>query len=332
MTPRRQLTHGLIIGASLALAALWLVFGTESPGSEGTPRTRAPESRPAAAASPLWRLFTASNALGDAAYLSWEIGPRPGGSAAECRAATYLARRLRDLGYAVSAQRGIAMDRPGMTTANIIGLEPNAGHKPRIVLGAHYDTVSGAVAGANDNASGVAVVLELARLLVQRPAPYALQIVLFGAEERRSTGGSLTGSRHFVAHSPEPVAAMVNVDMVGCGTDLHVWRSGARGRYLADLFARSAAALSLPLDADGASPNSDHASFARAGVPAVWLQSLPDPRNHTPRDRVEELSAVSLQRAGRLLLHTLTSIEAEDLRLLQKRCPGPPQAVPRTGR
>jgi putative aminopeptidase FrvX len=181
----------------------------------------------------------------------WEVGPRPAGSAAERQAAAYLARELADFGYIVAVQRGIKLGNAGQSTAKVFGLAPGAGRKPRIVVGAHYDTVSPAVQGANDNASGVAVVLELARLLVRQPLPYAIQIVFFGAEERSPGGDSLVGSRYFARRSAGSAVAMVNVDMVGCGTSLHVWQCGARSRYLAGLVARSAAALGLSVAASG---------------------------------------------------------------------------------
>lgn len=332
MSPQRQFAHGLVVGANVLMAALYLAFGADSHGPSAETEVGEPLSPSAKPEPTLWRQFDSSDALGDIAYLCWEVGPRPAGSAAERRAAAYLAHQLADLGYVVSLQQDIKLNEAGLSTANVIGLAPRAGGKPRFVLGAHYDTVSSEVQGANDNASGVAVVLEVARRLVRQPLPYAVQVVFFGAEERSPTGASLMGSRHFATRCSGSVAAMLNVDMVGCGTDLHVWQCGARGRYLASLVTRSAAALGLSVDAAGRSCGSDHSSFARVGIPSVWLQSLPDPGNHTSADQPHRISALALQRAGRLLLHTLTSVEPEDVRLLQKRCGRDPKAGRPSGR
>jgi hypothetical protein len=336
MAIRRQFAHGLIIGASLVLVACWVLCGAErgQPAVASSPSSTAARTQPppGSPAPPPQRDFRAEAVFGEAAYLCWGIGPRPTGSAAERRAATYLAKRLAELGYRVTVQGPVPLPGLKRTTTNVIGLARCPVSGPRVLVGAHYDTVSALVPGANDNASGVAVVLEVARVLAGRPLPYVLEFVLFGGEERRPAGGSRAGSRHFVARDDGPATAMINVDMVGCGDELHAWGVGGHTRYLSSLLARSAAAMGLPLDTGHDDPDSDHAPFGWAGIPAVWLQSLPDPRNHTPRDQPQALSAVSLQRAGRLLVHTLTAIETEDLRLLRDCCRTEAQVARRSGR
>jgi Zn-dependent M28 family amino/carboxypeptidase len=260
---------------------------------------------------------------------------------AEQRAAAHLLGALRQLGCQVGVQDGIPTGAGAGQTRNVIGVLPGPPAAPRIVLGAHYDTVPRPGArGANDNASGVGVVLEVVRVLSGRPLPFVLEVVCFGGEERALTGVDLLGSKRYVASGaleqittcPAPVVAMVNVDMVGRGGELHAWSGSAEPTYLTSLLSRSAHALGVGLDTVGTRTGSDHYPFARAGVPSVWLQSLPDPTNHTPLDRPEGLSAAALQRAGRLLVHALANIEPEDLRLLRNCCPNGTQVARRGGR
>lgn len=315
MLNSRQLVHGLVLGASFILVALSLVFGTV--GGPHSPEPLLPEkaSRPPAIHT-AWRDFRPEFALGYATYLCQEIGPRPAGGVGEKRAATYLTRQLKRLGYQVEQQGPLALGKPKQHTTNIIGRVAKVVDGPRVIIGAHYDTVSGQVPGANDNASGVAVVLEIARLLAGKSLPYTPEFVFFGGEERQASGASLTGSRGYVCHIKKPVAAMINVDMVGRGEQLYAWVAAGHSNYLTSLLTRSATALTLPLRAGKEDPASDHSSFARAGIPAIWVQCLPDERNHTPGDRIERLSATALERAGRLVMHTLVTLESEDITLL----------------
>jgi aminopeptidase YwaD len=305
------------------------------PGPAGAAARRRP--RPSLAGTE----FRPELALGEAAYLCWEVGPRPAGSVAEQRAAAHLLGALRQLGCRVGVQDRIPAGPAGGHTRNVVGDLPGPPGAPRIVLGAHYDTVPRpGVVGANDNASGVGVILEVARALSGRSLPFVLEVVCFGGEERALTGGGLRGSTWYVASGAlartatcrAPVIAMINVDMVGRGSELHAWSASAEPTYLTSLLSRSAQALGVSLDSVGTRLNSDHHPFARAGVPSVWLQSLPDPTNHTPRDRPENLSAATLQRAGRLLVHVLANLEPEDVRLLRDCCANGTQVARRGGR
>ena len=96
--------------------------------------------------------------------LSVRIGPRPDGSPAEARAAAYIRAVLGEAGYAARLE---PFPLPGGgESANVVALPPRPGFDPardrHLLIGAHYDTVPGSP-GANDNASGVAVLLEIAR-------------------------------------------------------------------------------------------------------------------------------------------------------------------------
>jgi aminopeptidase YwaD len=173
-------------------------------------------------------------------------------------------------------------------------------------LGAHYDSVP-AGPGANDNASGMAAILELART---HRVP-GLCVLAFGAEEI-----GLFGSRAFVNdHDLADARFMLNFDMVSKITSPEFVASPSRvSRELADRASAVAATLGLEIPR-GAFPSfasSDHASFDQAGVPAITVYSGDDPFIHTARDDVTNASIEdlgSMLRAGAAVLRDLLAEE-----------------------
>jgi aminopeptidase YwaD len=152
-------------------------------------------------------------------------------------------------------------------------------------IGAHYDSVE-AGPGANDNASGTAAMLELART----HRADGLCAIAFGSEEN-----GLHGSRAFVrAHDVEGARFMLNFDMVAkISSPFFVATTGsASSRDLADRAA--AVAMELAFDMPrGAFPrfaSSDHESFSAADVPAITVHSGDDPLIHDPRDDLDNVS------------------------------------------
>ncbi|HEY0073719.1 MAG TPA: M28 family peptidase, partial [Abditibacteriaceae bacterium] len=116
--------------------------------------------------------------LEHAQHLSGSIGPRLAGTRAERRAADYIEAQFRAYGYA--PQREDFITKKGGRSCNVIARRALPGQR-QIVVGAHFDSVRVAP-GANDNASGVAVLLELARVLANEKTP--VRFIAFGAEER----------------------------------------------------------------------------------------------------------------------------------------------------
>src|ERR671919_430791 len=175
-----------------------------------------------------------------------EIGPRPAGSPANRELTRLLANRLRDAGVQDVQVQGPHRNVVGM----IPGSEPGA-----VVVGAHHDTkdaIRGFV-GANDGASGVAVVLELARALGDRVEGPSIHLALFDAEEARGdrpfTEDGARGSAQYVRYaraggrqgSPalDDVRALVLFDLVA-DCDLEIPREENSDAALYDRF-RSAA-------------------------------------------------------------------------------------------
>ena len=123
-------------------------------------------------------------------------------------------------------------------------------------------------AGANDNTSGVAVVLSLAEALAGRSLPFSVRFIAFGAEEL-----GLHGSRHYVASLTEAerarIKVMMNFDVVGSGVQLEV----AGHQALTDLALKIAAELEIEAQPGSMPPgaSSDHVPFQDAEIPALLL-------------------------------------------------------------
>lgn len=174
-----------------------------------------------------------------------------------------------------------------VASQNVVGRPPGGG-ECRAYLGAHYDSAPQGP-GANDNASGTALLLELAR--TRRAG--GVCAVAFGAEE-----AGLLGSRAFVrAHGVAGVRFMLNFDMVGrIGGPRFVAGGGGGGEALAARAAAVAAGLGhdVPVGAFPPGASSDHASFAEAGVPAITVHSGGAEYAHTARDTIDTVSAGDL--------------------------------------
>jgi hypothetical protein len=161
-------------------------------------------------------------------YLATEVGPREAASAAFDEAVAYVQSAFEALGYAVittpiPVPAGDSWGVPvgAGTSENVIADPPGFDSAaPHIVIGAHLDTVASAP-GAEDNASGVGVMLELARMAAAEPPAFPVRFVAFGAEEPRGRGDSMHhfGSQAYVRDLPVPqrsaVVAMVSLDRVG---------------------------------------------------------------------------------------------------------------------
>lgn len=165
------------------------------------------------------------------------------------------------------------------TSWNVVGLPPGRG-PARVLLGAHVDSVEGSP-GANDNASGVAAVLEAGRLLARRPGPRTVAVAAFGAEE----GGLFGSAAH--ARSSQKLFAMLNLDMVGVGSRLLVGQSGSDTRVV-EAVLQAARRLGVHVEPRRMG-GSDHVSFEREGIPAAMLHRPDDPHYHSPQDTADRV-------------------------------------------
>jgi Zn-dependent M28 family amino/carboxypeptidase len=142
-----------------------------------------------------------------------------------------------------------------------------------IVVGAHYDAVPGSP-GANDDGGGVAILLGLLSSLRQEEMPTTIRFCFFDQEEQ-----GLIGSAVYVRdHAPrEGHLAMINLDVVGMGSELYVGPVGdGDDDYILPQLRLSATELGLTLLEEELYPSSDHLSFARAGLENIALSIVPE--------------------------------------------------------
>ena len=222
------------------------------------------------------------------------LGPRPAGSATERRASALAEGELRALGYRVVVQP-FALPRGGVSR-NVVGL---TGGPARVVLVAHVDGVRAGPA-ANDNGSGVAVLLELARALRGRPG---VVLAVTGAEERVETRSRIhLGAQRLLRGLGSSVRLAVALDMLGYGPMLTVRGVEAEpNRSAAALLeqARTAGVRAFYLRDRG---ESDHAELTRGGIPAAWVEWRDDPCWHRACDRFRRVDPARMQTAGELVL------------------------------
>ena len=145
-----------------------------------------------------------------------------------------------------------------------------------IIFTAHYDHLGGMGSdtyfpGANDNASGVAFLLSLAKYYAANPQPYSIGFIAFAAEE-----AGLLGSKYFTEHpltALEKIRFLVNVDMVGTGeTGITVVNATEHAKEFAILNQINEGKKYLSkINARGKAANSDHYFFSEKGVPAFFI-------------------------------------------------------------
>ena len=193
-----------------------------------------------------------------------------------------------------------------VTSHNVV-VRPPDGRCERLV-GAHLDSVE-AGPGANDNASGVGVLLETARALAIGGGREGVCLVAFGAEEV-----GLVGSRHFVASlsadERDILQGMIDLDMVGVGDQWQLIGS----QELVQEVDGEAASLGLDPVAAELPPGlgGDHSSFIGAGIPAILIYRSDDPRYHSAEDQVQFVEPRLLEQATELTLLALHLLAAPD--------------------
>lgn len=257
-----------------------------------------------------------------------EFGPRYPGSEAHREVGVWLESRLRESADDVRVQRFEHIGPGGqLELANII-----ASYRPeireRVLLAAHWDTRSVAerdpdptrretpIIGANDGASGVAVLLELGRMLAERPPDVGVDIVLFDAEDggdEGGLGGWCVGSSYFARNLGAycPRYAIV-VDMVGdCDLEIPMEpysRSAAPELMRLVWDAADRVGADAFVERTGTAIYDDHVPLAQAGLQAIDLIDLDYPYWHTVEDTPDKCCPGSLGQVGRTVAEFLYSL------------------------
>jgi len=202
----------------------------------------------------------------------------------------------------------VELTREQVRAANVIGVLPGADPAlagEAVVIGAHYDHLgrdgASVYHGADDNASGTALVLSLARSFAAARAPRTLVFVLFAGEEL-----GLLGSSHYVGQpSVVPIArmaAMLNFDMVGRLDGRRLFVGGVdTGAGFHRLVEAAGHDVGLDLDLRGPGGGaSDHSPFNAAGVPALFFHSGPHADYHQPSDTADKIDVAGMARIAGL--------------------------------
>jgi hypothetical protein len=262
-----------------------------------------------------------------------EIGPRVAGSEANTRQRKLVAEHFEKMGGKVREQPFRArhpLTGQRVEMANLIGSwQPE--HNQRIVIGAHYDTrprpdeetepdrLNLPFLGANDGASGVALLMEIAHHLSELATPVGVDLVLFDGEElvygnNPGAGEYFLGSTYFAQvyadardHRRTPVryvAGMV-LDMVG-GKNLQI-NQEPNSLNLAPDLVREVWSIASRLRArsfrfrEGREVRDDHLPLNKVGIPAIDIIDFDYPYWHKADDLPENCSAASLAEVGRVV-------------------------------
>jgi len=248
------------------------------------------------------------------------LGPRIPGTDGHAQLVEWLQDDLEGQGWEVQIQEAVMLDKP---IRNVIAVQDDrADDTPWIILGAHYDTRIHAdqdpdptkrnqpVPGANDGASGVAVLVELART-IPKDYPGEIWLVFFDAEDNGKIPGWdwILGSQAFVNELQGQPDAVIIVDMIG-DADLNVMMErNSDTTLMAELWGQAAALgfsdhfIAVP----GYAMLDDHTPFLEAGIPAVDIIDFDYPYWHTTDDTLDKVSAESLQIVGETILAWLES-------------------------
>lgn len=249
-----------------------------------------------------------------------EMQGRLAGSMQEARAANYIADRFLLYGlipagdedtylqqFVLMGPLAEAMDSENVLSRNVTGTIPGSEYPDRVVIiGAHYDGqgFGGPISmdhdgepaihpSADDNASGTAGMLSLARYFsMNRPAA-TVQFAAFSGEEM-----GLLGSSHFVEvlnGSTERVVAMINLDMIGRLTDgdLTIFGTGSSNVWDEILDEIDSDSLNINRVENGAG-SSDHAPFYHAGIPILHYFTGTHEEYHRPADRADEINLMGM--------------------------------------
>jgi glutaminyl-peptide cyclotransferase len=251
---------------------------------------------------------------GDRAFADVEkqlsFGPRTSGSLAHQKFIEWLTAELEKSGWQSSIQQGEMMGNPVKNIIAHRGEQP-----PEIILVAHYDSrlfadndsntdnQSQPVPGANDGASGVAVLVELSRILPEDTIPIGL--LFTDAEDNGRIQGWdwILGARYFVSNLKFHPKAVIVVDMIG-DRDLKIYKELNSDPELTSQIWDVAKRLGFEeyfIDEPKYNIIDDHMPFVEAGIPAVDIIDIEYPYWHTTQDTAEKTSPNSLSVVGETL-------------------------------
>lgn len=208
------------------------------------------------------------------------IGTRVAGSQGEVQTAQYIEAVFKAIGYSPETQPFTAeAGNASISSANVVAVKKGSSSQ-EIIVGAHYDSAANG-AGADDNASGVAVMLETAKLVQNAETPYTIRFIAFGAGESGQLG-SYAYLNQMSQEEFENVIAMIDLDSLIAGDTAYVYSDEGDLSIVRDWSLEWAPGNGLNLqtirNADLTDPatgkgSSDYAPFKDAGIPYAYFQT-----------------------------------------------------------
>ena len=211
----------------------------------------------------------------------------------------------------ITANMEVDITKIETTSYNVIASrKPDKKHDTDqiITIGAHHDSVPEGP-GANDDASGVSAVLELAKLFAKTPIDTELRFLTFGSEEK-----GLIGSTYYVNHLSKKeisqIQAHFQMDMIGSKNagghhpagGLIMYTIDGRKNLVTDLSAAAAKQVTFEVIPYGKSGRSDHEPFHQLGIPAALFMHAPvEPDYHKPTDTIDKISKKKLKQTAEII-------------------------------
>jgi len=269
--------------------------------------------------------FSGENAMNHV-YSQIAMGPRTSKDAKQTKLRDYLCEKLKAYGFSVQIQplTGETGMGAGVNFYNVIATYPPGSVKPVKIFGAHYDTIPIApndpaeaarltpIDGANDGASGTAVLLELARTVTGRAKDlkYSVKLVFFDGEDfYTGVENMFYGSKYYAksldAEEKKNIKYFVLIDMIG-DSDLNVYKE-LNSVYAYPGLAAHVFETAAKLNLNGFHSEikhqitDDHLPMIAAGIPSTLLIDFDYPYWHRLSDTADKLSADSLAKTGKLL-------------------------------
>lgn len=300
-------------------AAIMILTSCAAPASAPA---QTPSSVRATATTVVPRSFDGTEAM---QYLvaQMNIGPRPAGSSGDRATGDYILQQLNAAGWKAVTQE---FTYRGVAVRNVIGMAAE-GRGPAIILGAHYDTRKRAdqdklhpdqpVPGANDGASGVAVLLELARTVDVARLKNEVWLAFFDAEDDGDLSGCIVapapcdsapwpwsvGASYVADHLDQPIQAVIVLDMI-CDKDQNIYYEQNSDADLMRQIWGIAGRLGYAqqfIPQYKWSMEDDHTPFLQKKVQAVDVIDFDYPYWHTTEDTTDKCSTDSLGRVGSVM-------------------------------
>jgi Zn-dependent M28 family amino/carboxypeptidase len=255
-----------------------------------------------------------------------DLGPRTSGMPGWQRFQTMLSSLLDSLGVPYDTQAFVYADYITRDTLHFVNwiAHINPSSKNRLLIAAHYDSRPRAdadpdsarrnepITGANDGASGAAILMHLAELMVSRPPRIGVDLLFTDGEDYGPPGREnqyLLGATHFASHHTATYRFGLLLDMVG-DRDLRIYREYFSERYakgVNDKIWAAAARLGVPQFVDSIKHEvlDDHLPLNSAGIPTADIIDFDYPYWHTLADTPDKCDPASLMAVGRVVLEII---------------------------